>query len=133
MDKKRIKSKYEDYRKGNPVIVNGVVTVIAADPPVNTNDPFGYKVAGSADGVHKKDIEPIPLSTDILKHFGAVYEADGWHYSANRHDVVIADDRMCFVDGEGMGYVPFLHQFKNLLFDKCEEFVLRRFTGIPSK
>ena len=112
------------YRVGSPVIAKGKVTVIKELPRCE-NDPFGYKVADSADGVQEIDIEPIEITKEVLLYFGFQFQCGSWAFKANKHEVIIGEDRNCLIDKKDAGYVNSLHLLKNLLFDNCDEFVLK--------
>ena len=123
-----------DYRVGNPVSVKETVTSIAALPR-EAGDPFGYKVTGSADAIQEQDIDPIPITEDILENYGFKYNRDTeyWSFEANGHVLWIDSAGDCSIDGKGHSHVKHLHVLTNLLFDECDGFVLRRYYGPLNK
>ena len=123
---------YKTYRIGNPVEVEGN-TVTISGLPRNAEDPFGYIISGFAMGVQEADISPIQITPEILKSFGFLYQDGSWTYEANGHHVRIGDDDGCSVDGDFKDYVPYLHELKNLLYDECDDFVLRTFYGVKKQ
>lgn len=124
-------SKYNVLRVGSPVKLGERVTSILSLPR-NPDDPWGYKVSGSPNAIMNEQLGFIELTDMILRGYGAQLKADGWHYVANAHEVVYADDGMCLVDSEEKDYIKYLHEFKNLLFDECDGFILRQYHGLPS-
>ena len=100
--------------------------------PRNSDDPWGYKVTGTPNAIMKEQLSFIELTAEILRSYGAQLKADGWHYVAHGHDVVYAEDGRCLVDSKMKDYIKYLHEFKNLLFDECDGFILRQYYGLPS-
>ena len=129
-------SNITDYRIGNPILVKGKVTTIK-DLPQKNDDAFGYKVTNSADGVQKDEITPIPIDEKILKHYGFTFDgiADFWSYKVGGHEVRIElydnNNACCHISGNKKVKISYLHELFNLLYDECEGFTLRPFTGLP--
>lgn len=125
--------KYSAYRVGSPVVVKGNVSVIEElSEAEGGQNPFGFKVAGSADAQANEDIEPISLTDKILEHFGFKHDpiTDFWEYDVKGHEVIVDVCGTCLVDGVRKEDIKNLHELKNLLHDECDGFVLRMFTGL---
>ena len=120
---------YNKLTIGSPVKVNDRITEITRMSD-SEKEPVLYGVSGSPDAIPLERIEPIELTGNILENFGAERFPDGWHFSANKHIVVYADDHMCIVDGSMKDTIEYLHEFKNLLYEECEHFTLRKYYGI---
>ncbi len=122
---------YSDYRIGSPVQKDGHVTAIKG-VPINEKDTIGYEVVGSADGIQEKDLIPIPLSPKILMHIGFSYDDCYWQLDTGKHHVKFdLEDGCIIVDHEPLGTIHHLHELKNVLQDKCDDYSIRSFCGTP--
>lgn len=111
---------------GSPVRAKGKVTIIE-QLLNNESDHFGYKVVGSSDGTQEIDIKPIEITKDVLSYYGFIYQYGSWVFKAKKHEVIIGGDRNCLIDRKDVGNVNYLHELMNLLYDNCDQFVLKWF------
>lgn len=115
---------YKSFRVGNPVLADDMVTFIKEVPSKEQGAIKGYYVYGDPFVKQLKDLKPVPISENFLKHYKEYREYNEgrpfYAFIGNGHVVeYFHETGECSIDaGEGI-HVDGVHELINMVKDNC--------------